>query len=242
MRLSELLLHIDNIAKRHKISKPFIVGGVPRDKLLGLEKYINDIDITTGDKSIHQLAKYINIYLNKQISSYKVMPNGYYSIKFGDISIDLSGNFIIPGIQFIFNKKLTNMQKELFSRDFTCNTLLMTLDLKEILDLTEMGLRDIKSKIIRTNLPPQISLGYNNKAIIRVLYLSAKLNFSIDPKVLEWIKKNSFLIKNIPVGYSIAKINKALEYNRNRVIEFIGNTNIWSIIPKGSNLDKLVRL
>ena len=56
MKLSELLYAIEQIAEEKGLSKPYIVGGLPRDRIIGRKKQINDIDITTGDSNIKLLA------------------------------------------------------------------------------------------------------------------------------------------------------------------------------------------
>ena len=48
-------------------------------------------------------------------------------------------------------KEISAMHEELYSRDFTCNTVLMSLDLKRILDPTGLAINDIQSKIIKTS-------------------------------------------------------------------------------------------
>jgi tRNA nucleotidyltransferase/poly(A) polymerase len=59
----EILKTLVGIAERKGFSRPYIVGGVPRDKYLGRPDIINDIDITTGDESVHQLAReFANFY------------------------------------------------------------------------------------------------------------------------------------------------------------------------------------
>ena len=133
MRLSELLLAIEKVASDKGLSRPFIVGGLVRDKLLERVDRVNDVDITTGDQGIHFLAREIAERLKDHPNfSYEVMADGHSRIVIGRFKIDFSSNFKAPAIEYMLQKAgiedPTEMQKELYSRDFTCNAALMTLD------------------------------------------------------------------------------------------------------------------
>ena len=60
MDINELLSTIGELANKSGLSKPFIVGGTPRDRLMG-EKGgdINDLDITTGDDGSVKLGELV---------------------------------------------------------------------------------------------------------------------------------------------------------------------------------------
>ncbi|MES1987437.1 MAG: helix-turn-helix transcriptional regulator, partial [Pseudomonadota bacterium] len=47
----------------------------------------------------------------------------------------------------------------------------------------------IKSKTLRTCLPAAITLGYDNKRVVRILYMAAKLDFSVDQEIIDWVKQ-----------------------------------------------------
>jgi len=124
------------------------------------------------------------------------------------------------------------MLRELYSRDFTINSLLMTMDLKHILDPTGKGLKDIEDRIIRTNLSPAITLGGQHKRIVRVIYLAAKLDFDVDEKIITWVRKNPELIADdVQIRYLAKNLNKALKYNKKKVISLIGEMGVWKYIP-----------
>jgi len=57
MRLEELLNSLSRLAKENDLTIPYIVGGLPRDKIMGIPaKEVKDIDITTGDQNSFTLA------------------------------------------------------------------------------------------------------------------------------------------------------------------------------------------
>lgn len=55
--IKDALLEVKRLAKDNGLSEPYIVGGLPRDKILNRINKVEDIDITSGDESIHQLAE-----------------------------------------------------------------------------------------------------------------------------------------------------------------------------------------
>jgi tRNA nucleotidyltransferase/poly(A) polymerase len=240
MKLRDLLILIHKTAISNDINSVFITGGTPRDKILNLIKpnELNDLDITTGDKTIHNLAVEVELELKKHYNIKTTQgDDGHRSIIFpgNKFKLDFSSNFILPNIdELLYHlgiKNPTNMQREMFSRDFTCNALLMTLDLKTIKDPIHLGLKDIKKKVLTTCLDPNITLRYNTNRIIRTIYLSAKLDFDVDPKITEWISKNKELVRLSSDKYLIKNVDKAMNKNPERAIDLINKMNLWDYLP-----------
>ncbi|HVI40985.1 MAG TPA: hypothetical protein VM577_10015 [Anaerovoracaceae bacterium] len=240
MRLSQLLAAIDKVADDKGISTPYVCGGVPRDRVLKRTNDINDIDLTTGDQGIHYLAKEIAIKFRSNNTSYFVMPDGHARVMLGGLKLDFSSNFRIPGINEILKDKgiadPTEMQMELYSRDFTCNALLMTMDMKQILDPTGLGVKDIQAGIIKTCLDPKITLGFDNKRVARVIYLAAKLGFKVDQEVADWIKENPASIANARPQYLAKKLAKAISYNKERTVALLDEMKLWPYVPPMKSL------
>jgi tRNA nucleotidyltransferase (CCA-adding enzyme) len=225
---------MDKIAKQKGYAKPYICGGLPRDKVLNRIERVVDLDLTTGNKDIHSLAQDTANILKLPL---KVLPDTHSQLHIPDLDlkIDFSSNFVIPIINQIFNKNnfhpKSPMYYELYSRDFTCNTLLLGLDLKTILDPTGLGLLDIKNKLIKTCLPAPITLGYDNKRIVRAIYLASKLNFNIDQEILNFVKKYPHLIANCKEKYLSKKLKQSFQYNREKTSQFLTQLNLWKYIP-----------
>lgn len=243
MNLPEILGILSKIAADMN-SNIFCVGGAPRDKVMQIPSNIEDIDLTSGDDKIHYIAKEASIKLKSPNMSYKVLDDGHAQITIGSFKLDFSSNFNIPDIKNILAKAglkgATDMQAELYSRDFTCNTLLMTLDLKQILDPTGLALKDIKSKILRTCLPAAITLGYDNKRVVRILYMAAKLNFDVDEEIIEWVKNHPTSIANCAPNYLVKKLAKSIEYNKDKTVELLDKMNLWKSIPPMKELQSLM--
>lgn len=237
MNLRKLLDLLKNIAEKNNITTPLICGGVARSKAMNiLGSSISDLDITNGEKSISNLAKEFIVELNKQFSvASKVSDDGHASVYAGNLKIDFSSNFISPSIDSALLqlniKNPSDLVKEVYSRDFTCNSLLLDFNLKDLQDLTGQGIKDINNKIIKTCLNPDITLKDNAKRIIRLLYLSAKLDFDVDPELVQWVIKNKQLISSVDQEYLSKNLNNGLELNSDRAIDFIKKTDIWNLLP-----------
>lgn len=239
MKLRELLNLIQAVARKNDIPIPFLCGGTPRDKLTGvLKTEVADLDITVGSPLIHNLAREVSIELKKHYNiSEKTMDDGHSSIIFpGDkFKVDFSSFYVVPRIDLYLHElgiqNPTDMQREAFSRDFYCNTLLMTLDLKKIKDPTHQGIKDIKNKIIRTCLDPNITLRSNTNRIIRVVYLSAKLDFDVEPNIIKWISEHKDMVRLTSDHYLTKNLDKAMSKNQERTIWLINKMGIWDAIP-----------
>lgn len=230
MQLREFLSLIKKMAEVNDLSEPFLVGGVPRDKILNKILNMEDLDLTTGDEDIKDLAKLLASKLGPK-AIFKAFPDGHASLHIGSLKIDFSSDFKVPNIEKIVGKNLSELEKEMWSRDFTCNALLMNLDLKKIQDPLNRGIQDIERKILKTCLDPKITLGIDNKRIIRVLYLAAKLDFQIDDSILAWIQNNPSKISNCEPEYLVKKLAQTFEYNSPHTIPLIKKLGLAPYLP-----------
>ncbi len=209
---------------------------------MGRAEKLDDVDLTTGDDNIHYVAKEASIAFRGPGVDYKLLDDGHAQIIIDGFKLDFSSNYNIPGIKNMLIKagleEPTSMQLELYSRDFTCNALLMTLDLKTITDPTGLGIKDIKAKLLRTCLPAAITLGNDNKRVVRIIYLAAKLGFEVDKEIISWVKVNpESLTKGSTSQYVIKKLKKACESDLNKTVKLIGEMNLWPFVPV---IDELV--
>lgn len=237
MSLKTLLKLLYDISIKEGTSQPLIVGGLVRDRVLGnLQKSFNDIDITTGDATVFALAKEFSMSLRKQMPIVtKQAADGHVSLYLKDFKMDFSSNFRTPNIDRILQikgiKNPSEIEKELYSRDFYCNTLLMSLDFKRIKDMTGEGINDLNNKIIRTCLTPELTFKYNTNRIIRVVYLSAKLGFNVEPNIIEWVKNNPEYIMKSENSYLSKNIDKSLSIDADRTVYLIDKMDMWKYIP-----------
>lgn len=236
MKLRELLQYMEMVQKKIDVAPPKICGGTPRDKYMGKLENIADLDITNGEKTIDYLSQELAIMLKKKFNiTRKVMSDGHSTIFMGNLKIDFSSNFIVPEVDQILHKiniaNPTNMQKEMYSRDFTCNALLMELDLKTITDPTNRGFIDIKDRKIKTCLPPEITLTSNRNRVVRAIYLACKLDFDIDDSIINYVIKNPLTIKMSTEKSMAEKLNEAFRRDPEKASYLIGKMDLWNHIP-----------
>jgi tRNA nucleotidyltransferase (CCA-adding enzyme) len=233
MPIPNVLLEIKRISVENHLSEPFIVGGLPRDKILGLSKMIDDVDITTGDSSIDKLVGFCSNKFGLQPLAFE---DGHKQLIIQSIKYDFSSNFRSPDVEYFLTQKAkiknpSQMQLELFSRDFTCNTLILPMNLRSVKDLTGMGINDIKKKILRTPLPPRITLRDDPRRVIRAIYLAAKLDFEIEPDIILWAKNHPEQIKQaVKPGFSRRKLASAAKYNIQKSIHYIKEMNLFNVV------------
>ena len=166
MKIEDIYAKILEICKEFYIEEPYIVGGVPRNIYLNkignntesplqtrersslrfddgmnfsedLQEDYRDIDITTNNADITRLA----ITLADQTKNrFKFFGDGHTSVYLDDIMFDFSSNFIsVNAVEYIKKELNINDKKlfEVYSREFTINTLHKRFFEDEILDFTE---------------------------------------------------------------------------------------------------------
>lgn len=236
MKLKHLLSEIKKVQEEEGISEPFICGGAPRDKLLGSLKNISDLDITTGDKTVDYLSQKFYNKFNKEFNIYrKIMLDGHSTVYFGSLKIDFSSNFNAPNIDMLLSKmgisNPTEMQKEIFSRDFTCNSLLMPLDLSKVVDVTNRGVKDLKERKLRTCLAPEVTLVTNKNRVVRSIYLSCKLDFDLDQSIIDFVTKNPNSIKISSVKSLTEKLDESFKIDADKASYLLTKMGLWEHIP-----------
>lgn len=236
MKLRQLLQQLVAVQKAIDVSTPFIAGGTPRDKFMGRLDNIDDIDITTGDGTVDYLSREFAIQLRKRYKvTRKTSDDGHSTIFIGNLKMDFSSNFVVPNIDRYLQPmgilNPTDLQREMYSRDFTCNALLLTIDLKELLDPTKRGFKDIKAKTIRTCLPPQITLTSNRNRVVRSIYLACKLDFRIDKSIIDFVRKNPQTVQISTDKVMNEKLTQAFEKDADKASRLITQMGLWNLIP-----------
>jgi tRNA nucleotidyltransferase (CCA-adding enzyme) len=234
MHLSEVLNTLSRLAKENGIPEPYIVGGLPRDRALGIAKDVKDIDITVGNNKSLALAMEASKVWPE--ANFKIYNDSHSSLTFGNIRIDFSNNFIIPNIEEELKKlnieSPTDLQKEMYSRDFTINTILQPMDLnKEPIDITKKAFEDLKNKVLRTPIDPELTIGHDPRRIIRAVKMVLKFNLSIDPELKNALLKYRGNISTLPLNYIKNQINQMLNIDPEKTIKLLAKFKLLPIIP-----------
>lgn len=232
------ILSVLSQASRKVGTTAYICGGTPRDKVMGRLSNIEDLDITTGDDKIQYLAKEVASSMpGSQLKEY----GDHTNLIADGFKVDFSTNYTLPNLKPTLQShgldNPTSMQMELYSRDFTCNSMLMTLDLKKVIDPLGLGLKDIQLKRLRTCMPAYITLGHDHKRVARVIYMAAKLGFYLDDEIVQWVRKHPESLNTPDVKYVSARISDAFEYNPEVAAKTIDQLGLWNYIPQ---TDKII--
>ncbi len=173
----------------------YLVGGTVKYLLLNKPLLqMDDWDFTTNAKP-------------EEIQ--KLFPNSFYHNTYGTVSvpIEAGGRKIIAEITS-FRKEgsykdkrhpeeiqwATELKEDLSRRDFTINAI--AFDGKEFIDPFD-GIKDLKNKLIRAVRDPEERFQEDALRLLRAVRFATQLNFEIESKTKEAIKKNAHLIKNI---------------------------------------------
>jgi len=236
MKIDELLSQIEQIARASKFGKPFIVGGVPRDRILGKrsgKSDIKDIDLTTGSKNSLLLAERISKSMPN--STYRTYDDGHASIDIMGVHIDFSSNFVAPGVEEALKKEgvkdIDSMKLELYSRDFTMNTLLESMDFTTVYDLTGEGIGDIQAGIIRCPVDPEITIGVDARRILRAIKFAVRFGFKIEEKLKTAMMNNRKKIQDLPVKFVQDKMNEIVKIDDDNGIEMLIKFKLLPLVP-----------
>jgi|10_taG_2_1085330.scaffolds.fasta_scaffold04936_5 tRNA nucleotidyltransferase/poly(A) polymerase len=249
MNKDEIYNIILKISKENYISEPFVVGGTPRDIYRGEEDSNPDIDITTNDADILRLAILaadslklrFHLFNDGHVSVYVAEPEESYAL-------DFSSNFVSKDAIAYIDRELRHVANspklyEVYSRDFTMNTLHKRLLSDEIIDPTNMGMKDIDNKIIRTVVPPNITFYDDKRRLWRAIRFAAKFNFKIDDKIIDYVKsvRDEFTGegkwgkagpgRKVSDQFVSTSVGEALKYNPELTMHYINEMDLLPAVP-----------
>jgi len=236
MKLEDFLVSLAAMAKRKGISEPFVVGGYPRNCALGLapKDHAGDIDMTTGDAGSTALAMEASrAWPSAHFRSY---DDGHTSLQFQNLRVDFSNNFKLPGIDGMLAEKgittASDLQREMFSRDFTVNCLLQSADLsKEPEDPTGMAREDLDARILRTPVDPDATIGHDPRRILRALKFSIRFGMKMDDELEKSIVRYRGAMTDLPFSHVKKQVNQMLKMDPKKAIETLSKYRLLPILP-----------
>ena len=221
MDIFKIIKKINTVAKKENIAV-YAVGGFVRDLLLGREQK-KDIDFVVVGSGL-EFAKKLDESL-KQIGSLVEFPDFdtaryVFSGDENQLVIEFAGartetydpNSRKPKVES------TSLANDLARRDFTVNTLALPVNVfsgllkpsmtklkTAIIDLYA-GQADLKEKLLRTPLDPDLTFSDDPLRMMRAIRFAGQLEFSFDSKTLESIHRNRERLKII----SVERVNEEL--------------------------------
>lgn len=190
----------------------YVIGGFVRDYLLGRSGK-KDIDIVAVGSGIDLAIKVAELIPHRP--KVQVFKNyGTAMLRYNDMDIEFVGarkeSYRTDSRKpIVENGTLEDDQNR---RDFTINALALSLNKNDYGDLLDPfdGVKDLKNKIIRTPLEPNITYSDDPLRMMRAIRFATQLNFEIELKSLQSISKNSERIKIISGERIVDELNKVL--------------------------------
>lgn len=212
----------------------YLVGGYPRDIILGRESVDFDICTSATPKQL------------KNIFGDLILPSEQY----GSVTLILNNiHFEITTfrkeIKYLNNRKpveieyIKDLEQDLKRRDFVMNTLCID-EFGNILDLLN-GKEDIQNKIIRTVGNSDEKIREDSLRILRAIRFATTLNFKLSDDLYNSIKKYAYLVKELSYFRKKQELDKIFSSKNIKYgLELIDNlglsqylelSNIKSVVP-----------
>jgi putative nucleotidyltransferase with HDIG domain len=234
--LKNLLTHpiipiITEVAQERKVAV-YVIGGYVRDLLLNRKS--KDIDFLIIGNGI-EFAEAVALKIGNK-TAVNVFKN------FGTAMLNYKG----WEIEFVGARKESyrndsrkpivedgNLQDDQNRRDFTINTLAISLEkinYGKLIDPFD-GMTDIEQKLIRTPLEPNITYSDDPLRMMRAIRFAAQLNFKIDAASLQAITENKDRIQIVSKERITDEINKIMLSAKPSIgFEHLFNTGLLQII------------
>lgn len=211
----------------------YIVGGYPRDTLLGIKT--TDIDICTNAKPMEII---------KIFDTDKVSDINYGSVKVIYKNVKFDVTTFRRDIKYENNRKpvkikyINDLKKDLLRRDFTINTLCIDRE-GNLVDILNVR-KDIDERIIRTVGNPRYRIKEDSLRILRAIRFASILDFKIDSKTKSYIIKYGYLLKSLYCSRRREELDKIFssknkEMGRDLIVELgidkhLGIENLKDIV------------
>lgn len=192
-------------------AKTYVVGGYVRDQLLHRDcKDIDFVCVGSGIDLAHKVAEKISPALT--VNYFKNF--GTAQFKWNDLNLEFVGARK-ESYQRDSRKPIVEdgtLEDDQNRRDFTINALAVSLNNDSFGELIDPfnGLEDLRNKIIRTPLNPDITFSDDPLRMMRAIRFAAQLNFTIFPETFEAIKRNKERIKIISQERITDELNKII--------------------------------
>jgi len=194
----------------------FAVGGFCRDEYWGKEH--------TRESDIDLMAEnYHGLYLAGAVAERFGVPveyshkTGTGKLSVNGLDIDCKANLknfdLLPELRKT-NLPQNNLSFDIISRDFTINTLIMSLRSGKIYDVLGTAKKDLDDGIIRCPVNADLSVKTNSIIALRALVFANRYDFTIDNELDAAIRKHrEHILTEIDIDKASKTIEKILKPN-----------------------------
>lgn len=215
----------------------YVIGGFVRDSIMG--RSTNDVDVVAIGSGI-DLAKAVAKKIKVEVNVFKSF--GTAMLKYHGVEVEFVGARKESYRQESRKPIVEDgtLQDDQNRRDFTINAMAIGLDKKNFGKLLDPfnGIEDIKNKIIRTPLDPDITFSDDPLRMMRAIRFSTQLRFMIDDSALDSITRQSERIEIISKERIAEELNKIILSNTpSRGFLLLEKTKLLRLIfPEFANL------
>lgn len=176
----------------------YVVGGYVRDLILGRPS--KDIDFVTVGSGI-ELAESVAAKIGPKTHIAVYRTYGTAQVHDGSLELEFVGARKESYVRNSRNPIVEDgtLDDDLSRRDFTINAMAVSVNGDSFGELIDKfnGLDDIKRRIIRTPLDPDITFSDDPLRMMRAIRFATQLQFKIHPATLRSIKRNAYRIEII---------------------------------------------
>lgn len=189
----------------------YVVGGYARD--LVLNRPSKDIDFTCVGSGI-ELAQEVARQYDYHVPLSVFKNFGTAMLKLDEYELEFVGarkeSYRSDSRKPIVENG--TLEEDLERRDFTINAMAISLNASNYGDLLDPfdGQKDIKRKLIRTPLEPNITFSDDPLRMLRAVRFAAQLNFDIDADTFFALSENADRLKIISAERIIDELNKII--------------------------------
>lgn len=190
----------------------YVIGGFVRDILLERD-HKKDIDIVAVGSGIELALKVSELIpFHPKVQVFK--NYGTAMLRYDDIDVEFVGARKESYTHDSRNPLVENgtLKDDQERRDFTINALAFSLNTKNFGELVDPfnGVEDLKNKIIKTPLSPDITYSDDPLRMMRAIRFATQLNFEIESESLKAITKNKDRINIISGERIVDEMHKIL--------------------------------
>jgi putative nucleotidyltransferase with HDIG domain len=214
--LNNKIFEVISQASQELNLESYVIGGFVRDLLLERD-FKKDIDVVAVGSGI-ELALKVSELLPKKPKVQVFKTYGTAMLRFEDTEIEFVGArkesyHFESRNPVVENGTLEDDQNR---RDFTINALALSLNKDNFGELSDPfnGLDDLKNKIIKTPLDPDITFSDDPLRMLRGIRFATQLGFEIEEASLQSITKNAERIKIISGERIVDELNKILSTDK----------------------------
>ena len=190
--------------------KAFVVGGFVRNLILGRPS--KDIDFVCVGSGILLAQKVAEKIQDTKVNVFK--NYGTAMLRYRDLELEFVGARKESYREDSRNPLVEDgtLEDDQNRRDFTINAMAISLNHEDWGNLSDSfdGVGDLKNKMIRTPLAPDVTFSDDPLRMMRAVRFAAQLDFDIDADTFEALSRNAHRLKIISMERITDEVNKII--------------------------------